>query len=156
MTAPLPELAISVRQPWAWAIVHAGKDIENRSAKAVSFGLDRPGRRAVHAAKGMTREEYEDARDFMATIGVACPAPVELQRGGIVGSVTIDRAVRRSDSPWFFGPCGLPLRDAQACAFIPAVGKLGLFCWKPADPSIVPPPARWMLLKPQPTQGQLL
>ena len=22
--------ALSIRQPWAWAILHAGKDIENR------------------------------------------------------------------------------------------------------------------------------
>lgn len=26
----LPPLALSVRQPWAWAIIYAGKDIENR------------------------------------------------------------------------------------------------------------------------------
>ena len=24
-------LALSIRQPWAWAIIHAGKDVENRS-----------------------------------------------------------------------------------------------------------------------------
>lgn len=27
----LPPLALSIRQPWAWAILCAGKDIENRS-----------------------------------------------------------------------------------------------------------------------------
>lgn len=27
----LPEFALSIRQPWAWAIVYAGKDIENRT-----------------------------------------------------------------------------------------------------------------------------
>ena len=26
--------AISIRPPWAWAVVHAGKDVENRSATA--------------------------------------------------------------------------------------------------------------------------
>jgi hypothetical protein len=25
--------ALSIRQPWAWAILHAGKDIENRDWK---------------------------------------------------------------------------------------------------------------------------
>ena len=25
------QLALSIRQPWAWAILHAGKDVENRS-----------------------------------------------------------------------------------------------------------------------------
>src|SRR5271166_5383927 len=29
MTEPM--LALSIRQPWAWAIIHAGKDVENRS-----------------------------------------------------------------------------------------------------------------------------
>ena len=23
-------LAVSIRQPWAWAVIHAGKDVENR------------------------------------------------------------------------------------------------------------------------------
>jgi hypothetical protein len=32
-TQPAPKRAISVRQPWAWAIVHAGKDVENRSRR---------------------------------------------------------------------------------------------------------------------------
>lgn len=144
-----PELAISVRQPWAWAIIHAGKDIENRGIKAVSFGLDRPGRRALHASKGMTREEYEDARDFMASIGVICPEARDLLRGGIIGSVTLGRALQQSSSPWFFGPRGIPLRDPEPCDFIPAIGELGLFRWRQADPSIVPSPARWMLQPPK-------
>ena len=31
MPSTLPTLALSVRQPWAWAILHARKDRENRS-----------------------------------------------------------------------------------------------------------------------------
>lgn len=46
----LPDIAVSVRQPWAWAIIHAGKDIENRSLAAVKHGM-KPGRIAIHAAK---------------------------------------------------------------------------------------------------------
>lgn len=37
--ADIPHLALSVRQPWAWAIIHAGKDIENRTWQAVNHGL---------------------------------------------------------------------------------------------------------------------
>ena len=52
----LPTMAISIRQPWAWAIFHAGKDIENRGPMA-SKALFRPGLRvAIHASKGMTEE----------------------------------------------------------------------------------------------------
>ena len=70
----LPELALSVRQPWAWAIIRAGKGVENRTPFAIGKGqLARAvGKRiAIHAAKGMTRGEYESAADFMRQIGVA-------------------------------------------------------------------------------------
>jgi hypothetical protein len=77
----LPQLALSVRQPWAWAIIHAGKDIENRSWQAVNHGLRRRGRIAVHASKGLGKEEYESARDFIDAIlaarpgnGLRCPS----------------------------------------------------------------------------------
>ena len=53
MNEKLPALALSVRQPWAWAIIHAGKDIENRSW-ATKFR----GRVLIHASKGMTQEEF--------------------------------------------------------------------------------------------------
>ncbi|MCC7374294.1 MAG: hypothetical protein IT581_06545 [Verrucomicrobiales bacterium] len=47
-----PTLAISVRQPSAWMIIHAGKDIENRTWRTKFRG-----RVLVHAAKGMTDDE---------------------------------------------------------------------------------------------------
>jgi len=67
---PIPSIALSVRQPWAWAIIHAGKDIENRSWHAVDRGTMRRGRIAIHAAKGLTQQEYRDAADYMLAIGV--------------------------------------------------------------------------------------
>lgn len=141
----IPRLALSVRQPWAWAIIFAGKDIENRSWQAVNHGLRQRGRIAVHAAKGMTREEYDDASSFMRGIGVECPPACDLRRGGIIGSVEVVDVVTKSDSPWFFGPRGLVLRGPEAWTFIPSVGALGYFNWRPADQSTVPPPAKWML-----------
>jgi hypothetical protein len=143
----LPEVALSVRQPWAWAIVHAGKDIENRSPAAIRNMGHCVGPCAIHAAKGMTKEEYVDAYEFMAGIGVLCPPPGALLRGGIIGRVDIARVVSASDSRWFFGPRGLVLQNAKACEFVPSVGALGLFLWKPADASIVPAPAKWMMPK---------
>jgi hypothetical protein len=144
----LPDIALSVRQPWAWAIIHAGKDIENRSSAAVGKGSMVAGRRiAIHAAKGMTREEYFSAHGFMASIGVTCPLPDKLLRGGIIGSVLVSDIVRASDSPWFIGPRGLVLAAPEACSFIPAVGALGFFRWKPKECGAPEPPARWMLPK---------
>ena len=91
--------ALSIRQPWAWAVIHAGKNIENRSVFSASRMDLRKGRTiAIHAAKGMTRDEYEDAADFMAHIGVDCPPPADLLRGGIIGVARIDGVVKKSMS----------------------------------------------------------
>jgi hypothetical protein len=146
----IPRLALSVRQPWAWAIIFAGKDIENRSWQAVNHGLRQRGRIAIHAAKGMTRDEYEGASEFMARLGIKCPAPADLLRGGIIGSVEVIDVVSESDSPWFFGPRGLVLRNPEVWTFIPAVGALGYFEWRRAEVIDVPTP-RWML---PPTPGE--
>lgn len=151
--APLrPRLALSVRQPWAWAIIHAGKDIENRSWQAVNYGLKRRGRIAIHASKGLGKEEYEASRDFIneclaasPDFGLCCPPAADLLRGGIVGSVDVVDVVEDSESMWFCGPRGLVLRNALACDFVPSVGALGYFEWKPSDISVVPAPAKWML-----------
>lgn len=146
-TVGLPRLALSVRQPWPWAILYAGKDIENRSWQAVNHGLNQRGRIALHAAKGMTREEYEDAADFMAGLGIIVPPPHELPRGCIIGSVEVIDVVTKSESRWFFGPRGLVLRDPIPCEPIPCSGALGYFAWQPADDGAPQAPARWMLPK---------
>lgn len=125
----LPTIALSVRQPWAWAIVEGGKDIENRSAAAVRHGM-RPGRIAIHAARGMTRAEYADARDFMGRLDVICPRPDDLVRGAIIGAATVTSIVHHSDSPWWMGPRGLVLTEVVACDPIPAPGMLGYFRWQ--------------------------
>lgn len=138
----LPELALSVRQPWAWAIIHGGKDIENRSWQAVNRGLNFRGRVAIHASKGMTRDEYEGAAAFMDSIDVACPLPADLFRGGIIGSVEIIDVVKESESHWFFGPRGLVLSNPEACQPFEAPGALGFFRWHAGATDVTP--ARWM------------
>lgn len=159
-----PDLALSVRQPWAWAIIHAGKDIENRSRIAIRKGRMEPCRIVIHASKGMTCAEYEWARNFMAGGGVQCPRPEELVRGALIGSVWVTEIVTRSTSRWFVGPCGLRLLGPLPWEPIPAPGALGFFEWtaggeierpKPWmlkwSPSTPPPKPR--LLKPLPLFG---
>lgn len=53
----LPELALSVRQPWAHAIIYFDKDIENRTWQAVNHGLKIRGRIAIHAIKSCAPSE---------------------------------------------------------------------------------------------------
>lgn len=49
--------AITVKQPWAWAIAFAGKDIENRSAGSTYRGL-----LAVHAGLSFSARGSHDPR----------------------------------------------------------------------------------------------
>lgn len=133
----LPNLpALSIRQPWAWLILNVGKDIENRCWKT-NFR----GRFLIHAAKGCTRAEYEDALWFagdaetrmvgathlpgMPTVKV--PNLREINRGGVVGMAEIVDCVNRSDSGWFMGEYGFVLRNVQPLPFTPCKGALGFF-----------------------------
>jgi hypothetical protein len=143
----IPSIALSVRQPWAWAIIHAGKPVENRSKLAITKGGMRHGHIAIHASKGMTRDEYEDARDFMATIGVRCPRPDELVRGAIIGHVRCTGYTNKSESPWFFGPWALELENPIACRPVPAIGQLGYFVWD--ELGQVAEPLPWMISWPE-------
>lgn len=141
----LPRLALSVHQPWAWAIIHAGMNVESRTVFAVRHLEPKLGPRAIHASKAMAQSEYEHARKRLAVMGIECPPADELQRGGIIGRVDVSAIVSTSLSPWFTGPKGLVFENAAPCEFVPAVGDRGYFAWKAADASIVPPPAKWML-----------
>ena len=122
--------ALSIRQPWAWAIVTIGKDIENRS-----WPTRFRGRFLIHAAKGCTRDEYEDACDFILKavdskyrgIGLSVPGWKRMDRGGIIGIAELVDCVTKSDSPWFMGQYGFVLRNVEAVPFIPCKGALGFF-----------------------------
>lgn len=122
--------AISIRQPWAWAILHAGKDIENRDWKPTNPGLRFRGPVALHASAGMTRDEYRDATDTIEAIHnnrIMVPPLVNLDRGGIVGTATIVDIVTFHRSEWFFGHYGLVLADVRPTIFQPFKGALGFF-----------------------------
>jgi len=116
--------ALSIRQPWAWLILHAGKDIENRD-----WATNVRGRILLHAAKGMTRDQYQNGQDTLRDIEPfrLLPPFESLARGGIVGSVELADCVRASRSPWFFGDYGFVLRDPERLPFIPWRGELGFF-----------------------------
>lgn len=122
--------ALSIRQPWAWLILNAGKDIENRS-----WHTKLRGRFLIHAAKGMTNKEYCDGLEFAMRA-----APIQLLRdfptsqemyqewcGGIIGSVELVDSVDTSDSPWYMGQKGFVLRDPKPLPFIPYKGRLQFF-----------------------------
>lgn len=137
----LPRLALSVRQPWAWAIIHAHKRLENRTPTAIRLGKMTTGLRiAIHASKGMTRDEYESVRGYLPA---KCPRPDDLIRGAIIGSVYVRDIIRESNDPWWCGPRALVLEDPRpCCAPIPCVGALGYFEWSASGE--IEKPLPWM------------
>lgn len=130
--------AISIRQPWASFIVLGIKDIENRT-----WFTRQRGTVLVHASKGMSRNEHEDAIEFAVEAIRADPrnagstkirtlrelgfAYEDLQRGGIIGTVEIIDCVNQSASPWFVGDYGFVLANAKPLPFQPLKGALGFF-----------------------------
>lgn len=117
-------IALSIRQPWASLIVKAGKDIENRC-----WPTKFRGRVLVHAAKGCTRAEWENAIEFAEDIldKRITTGLKEIDRGGIIGSVEIVDCVTASASPWFVGEFGFVLRNPELLPFVPWKGQLGFF-----------------------------
>jgi len=117
--------ALSIRQPWAWLILNAGKDIENRDWKT-NFR----GRVLIHASKSCAKSEYENAIDFMVDRGIDrrdIPSIDQFERGGIIGSVEIVDCIDNSESPWFVGDFGFVLRNPKPLPFVPWKGQLGFF-----------------------------
>ena len=113
--------ALSIRQPWAWLVVHGYKDIENRTWSAGFRG-----RIYVHAGRRMVADDYPGQRQYIAEAGIVIPA--ELPRGAIVGEVTISGCLSASESPWFCGPYGFILEDPVAYETpVPYRGQLGFF-----------------------------
>lgn len=134
---------ISIRQPWAWGIFRAGKDIENRS-----WATKVRGRVLVHASlRTPTTLDREQILSILMkhplrwTGTMLCDAldigPESretrwsalrmLPVGGIIGSVEIVDCVSHSTSPWFFGPFGFVLRDPRPLPFIRLKGRLGFW-----------------------------
>lgn len=125
--------ALSIRQPWAWAILYAGKDIENRDWQPRNPGLRFRGRVLIHAGKQIDADAA--ASDMIISHALASGVAPEdipadgqmLPRGGIVGSVEIVDVVTTSPSPWFTGHYGLVLREPRPLPFVPLKGALGFF-----------------------------
>lgn len=135
--------ALSIRQPWAHLIIWPNlvtpeqrsqadfKDVENRT-----WHTKFRGRFLVHAAQGMTRNEYQSAYLWgMESGGLTPPFDFpefeDLQRGGIIGSVelydSVDTLEATFHSPWYMGQKGFMLRNPEVLPFIPLKGRLGFF-----------------------------
>jgi hypothetical protein len=115
--ASSPLSALTLRQPWAWAVIHGGKNIENRS-----WTTSLRGTFAIHAGRGF--DGFEDLEE----IGVRPPRREDLVHGAIIGLVDLVDVVERHRSPWFSGPYGFVLARPRALAEpIPCAGALSFW-----------------------------
>lgn len=131
---------LSVRQPWAWAIIHGGKNVENRD-----WPTKFRGRLAIHAGKQFDigkhdwqdylQGEYGEPWASMAqTYSKELLAYRSVVRfGAIIGTVEVYDCVpdTQCDSPWkadgyqFY--CWLLRHPVALREPIPMAGRLGLW-----------------------------
>lgn len=138
----LPVKALSIRQPWVWAILNAGKRIENRPRRfhyrgpiCLHASLHKDTNSAEWDACMAILDEMHGAftmRELASQQGRWSSASTsdEAKRGGIIGTAEIVDLIDHSDDPWFFGPFGLVLENVKPVDFIPVKGALGLFDWR--------------------------
>jgi len=117
--------ALTIRQPWAWAIFH-GKDIENRS-----WGTKYRGPLLVHAALTFDHAGYRwilDNRKKLYLTSPDIPSPDQFVFGAVIGKVNMVDCVSFHVSAWFSGPCGFVFKDHQLFKTpIPYRGSLHFF-----------------------------
>ncbi|MCI0703585.1 MAG: ASCH domain-containing protein [Planctomycetia bacterium] len=76
--------AVSIHQPWAWAILHAGKNVENRT-----WRTHHRGPLLIHAARSRKSYDQQDAGMWPSLYGVELPPWEELTTGAILGVVDV-------------------------------------------------------------------
>lgn len=120
--------ALSIRQPWAWLIVHGYKDIENREWETVFRGHF-----LVHAGQTFTRPYFNEVVHWMDELGLCPPTlpcfeDLKAQTGGIVGHAHIVNCMATSTSKWHMPEhFGFALANPSPLPFRPWKGRLGFF-----------------------------
>lgn len=124
--------ALTLKPIWAWAVLNAGKRIENRS-----WPTKHRGTLYIHAGCArVTPADRESLARRLASVGLAYPDEATFPRGGLVAIVTLADCVRLA--PDRLGAWGAPdswhwlLEDVQVLARpVPMSGKLLLWRVKP-------------------------
>ena len=129
--------ALSVRQPWAWAIVNGYKKIENRRWRSKYVGP-----LLIHAGE---REDTDNISYCIGSVAEGIGEPFadvmklycrERTFGAVIGVATMIDCVDEDqvrtilpdcDISWFEGPFGFLLEDARPIDPIPLRGMLGIF-----------------------------
>lgn len=125
-----PTRALSLIQPWAWAVIHAGKDVENR----VWWSTIR-GPFWIASSATTTRRYYEQAREIIESVsGQKVPPMADLEYGAVIGRATIVDCIL---------PGGFAFENHQQARGARAAHLLGLPGGKVRHPRA---PRRWHFL----------
>lgn len=134
--------ALTIRQHWAWAIVHGSKRVENRTWRPSPKMIGQ--RFAIHAA---VRFDSPAAFDDVSEIIYGEPGRRSLDMqtsGAIIGTARLVHVVNEFDMDlgewfgkrtqgaycdieWFCGPIGFILDDIVECKPFPCRGALGFW-----------------------------
>ena len=109
--------ALTIKQPWAWAIIEAGKDVENRKQRTRHRGP-----LFIHAGLQDSLEGWEwlDEMDI--------PLPVDPPNGGVVGLVDLVDCAQGYDSRWAMeGHYHWVFDNPESLPFVPMKGDLFMF-----------------------------
>jgi len=130
---------LTVCQPWAWAILHAGKSVENRT-RATSHR----GPLLIHAGKSRRYLKTGYRGVWPAPKGVAFLPAAQYVLGAVVGVVDLMDCMPIDDvkgNPWSHGPfCWLVANPRPLKEPSPLSGHLGLFDVDPVEhPGLILP-----------------
>lgn len=134
---------LTLRQPWAWAIAHAGKDVENRT-----WGTSWRGLLGIHAGLALDEHGSHDQRVLAARTALGLDTarhwPAQEPRGALVAAVQLVGVHLATgaccDSPWgqrWADGTSRPVHHWELAEVhqllepIPATGRQGL--WDPGD-----------------------
>ena len=90
--------ALTLRQPWAWAVIHGGKDAENRRWRTTYRGP-----LLIHAGKNTERDPEATARLLWMMADPEAfgqPRAAWQARQAIIGVVRLSDILTDSRSPW--------------------------------------------------------
>lgn len=123
---------LTIRNPWAWAIVYAGKDVENRT-----WTITTPCTLLIHAGRTFGPAE-RTAVEHLQHMGIMLPYELLLgnfHNGHIIGKAVVTECGWTSDSRWATpGTYHWELKDVVPIRTpLLVTGRAGLF----------KPPAGW-------------
>ena len=133
----IPQMALSIRNPWAFLIAAGLKPVENREWRTNFRGPF-----AIHAGKAFDADARRDLVENRHPVTGASlffidgmpKGFLEMTKGdfngGIIGVAEIVDCVEVHPSDYFVGPYGFVVENAHPIPRVPCRGVLGFFDWR--------------------------